>query len=609
MKLTRKSNKSMTLALKQLEIGPKKDKLDINVFKMKQEKLGCLTLNLLENLYKIIQTLLTKNKGKKENNLLGSFMLEFLQLNNLETLSDKSNYFSKLFQIQKLSQTLDLGLTSTDLVLPNWFTEFAEMKSHKLWLPLKIDSQELALNSLNFSAKNITAPSWFTVTEMGLTEKNLILNMNLKKISYPLSMSLSQVTMENAAPSSKNKEKKTETKDPPTGVLKVRLYPTKFQKKKLNLMMAANRFAWNLLAEKTSGTIFDLKLKKVVEKFRPLIQKRNISNKLAISVAPEECFDSAYRDFVKNRKTTIAQSKAKKDKTGKGFELPKSLKFRRKKDNKDSIEIRSRKFQYFHKTKTIRLYPKYFGKNKSEIKIKTNLKKLGVKINYSCRLNRENGKYFLIIPYIREVPKVESNRRCAIDPGGRTFLTGYNPEGSIFEIGKDTGFLRRKKQNIKKLQSKLDIEKDKRKRIKYRKIINNTYAKITNCVKDLHHKASKLLADTYKEILLPIFETSRITKKKNRRINNTAADNLLTLSHYKFRKLLAEKMENRGGKLIECTEEFTSKTCGNCGRLNHKLGSSKIFRCPYENCKVILDRDISAARNIYMKNYNLLSKN
>jgi transposase len=373
--------------------------------------------------------------------------------------------------------------------------------------------------------------------------------------------------------------------------------------------MAANRFAWNLLAEKTSGTIFDLKLKKVVEKFRPLVQKRNISNKLAISEAPEECFDSAYRDFVKNRKTTIAQSKAKKDKTGKGFDLPKGLRFRRKKDNKDSIEIRSRKFQYFHKTKTIRLYPKYFGKNKSEIKIKTNLKKLGVKINYSCRLNRENGKYYLIIPYIRKVPQINSNKKCAIDPGGRTFLTGYDPEGSIFEIGKDTGFLRRKKQNIKKLQSKLDTEKNKRRRIKYRKIINNTYTKITNCVKDLHHKASKLLADTYKEILLPIFETSRITKKKNRRINNTAADNLLTLSHYKFRKLLTEKMENRGGKLIECTEEFTSKTCGNCGRLNHKLGPSKIFRCPYENCNVILDRDISAARNIYMKNYNLLSKN
>jgi transposase len=351
-----------------------------------------------------------------------------------------------------------------------------------------------------------------------------------------------------------------------------------------------------------------MKMKKAVEKFRPLIQKKGINPKLAISEVPEECFDSAYRDVLKSRKTTIANSVAKKDKTGSGFKFPESLRFRRKKDNKDSIEIRSRNLQYYHRTKTIKLYPKYFGKKNSEIKIKTNLKKLGVSIDYSCRLNRENDRYYLNIPYIREVPKVEGKRKCAIDPGSRTFLTGYDPEGLIFEIGSDNGFLRRKKQNIQKLQSKLSEEKDKRRRVKYRRIINNTYTKISNCVKDLHHKSSKLLADNYSEILLPSFETSRMTKK-NRRINNTAADNLLMLSHYKFRKLLTEKMKCRGGKLIECTEEYTSKTCGKCGRLNHNLGSSKVFQCNYQNCGLVLDRDINAARNIFMKNYSLLSKN
>ncbi len=349
-------------------------------------------------------------------------------------------------------------------------------------------------------------------------------------------------------------------------------------------------------------------MKNVVEKFRPLIQKKNINNKLAISKVPEECFDSAYRDILKARSSNIAQSKAKKDKTGKGFKLPDSLRFRRKKDNKDSIEIRSRNLHYRNRDRTIELYPRYFGKNNSRIKIKTNLKKLGVTIDHSCRLNRVNDKYYLNIPYTRKVPKVESNRRCAIDPGGRTFLTGYEAEGLAFEINKDNGFIRRKKQSIRKLQSKLSEEKNKRKRTKYRKVINNTFDKITKCIKDLHHKASKLLADNYKEILLPIFETSRLVRKKNRRINNNAADNLLTLSHYKFRKLLAEKMKNRGGNLIECTEEYTSKTCSSCGRLNHKLGSSKIFQCPYQNCNLVADRDLNAAKNIYMKNYNLFTK-
>ena len=60
-------------------------------------------------------------------------------------------------------------------------------------------------------------------------------------------------------------------------------------------------------------------------------------------------------------------------------------------------------------------------------------------------------------------------------------------------------------------------------------------------------------------------------------------------------------MKVRKGKMIECSEEYTSKTCGGCGRLNHSLGSKKVFECSH--CKIVMDRDINAARNIFIKNY------
>ena len=49
------------------------------------------------------------------------------------------------------------------------------------------------------------------------------------------------------------------------------------------------------------------------------------------------------------------------------------------------------------------------------------------------------------------------------------------------------------------------------------------------------------------------------------------------------------------------TEEYTSKTCTNCLKINYNLGSDKTFKCP--NCSLIIDRDVNGARNILLKNW------
>ncbi|CAG8637169.1 35692_t:CDS:2, partial [Racocetra persica] len=88
--------------------------------------------------------------------------------------------------------------------------------------------------------------------------------------------------------------------------------------------------------------------------------------------------------------------------------------------------------------------------------------------------------------------------------------------------------------------------------------------------------------------------------KNKRKIRSKTARMMLTWSHYRFRMFLHHKArEFVSCKVTECTEEYSSKTCGNCRSINKKLGGSKIFRC--DSCSLEIDRDMNGARNILLK--------
>ena len=75
---------------------------------------------------------------------------------------------------------------------------------------------------------------------------------------------------------------------------------------------------------------------------------------------------------------------------------------------------------------------------------------------------------------------------------------------------------------------------------------------------------------------------------------------LINCNHFRFRQTLINKAASYPWcKVIVCDEAYTSKTCGNCGSLNHKLGGKKVFNC--KECHYVADRDISAARNILLR--------
>jgi len=206
----------------------------------------------------------------------------------------------------------------------------------------------------------------------------------------------------------------------------------------------------------------------------------------------------------------------------------------------------------------------------------------------------------------RPVFSGESKRRgagiIALDPGVRTFMTGYDPSGMVYEWGaKDLNRIYRLCHALDDLQSRWS-QKDvrHRKRYKLRKAACRIRKKIRNLVYDLHKRLAKWLCENYETVLLPSFETRKMLRKGQRRIGNKTARAMATWSHYRFKqRLLNKSREYPWCQVFIVNESYTSKTCGRCGHIHNGLGGCKEFCCPV--CCFEIDRDVNGARNILLR--------
>ena len=67
-----------------------------------------------------------------------------------------------------------------------------------------------------------------------------------------------------------------------------------------------------------------------------------------------------------------------------------------------------------------------------------------------------------------------------------------------------------------------------------------------------------------------------------------------------FFRILEWKAELYGREIIRVNPKDTSKTCSNCGYVNHELKlSDRVFKCPV--CGLKIDRDLNASINILKK--------
>lgn len=199
-------------------------------------------------------------------------------------------------------------------------------------------------------------------------------------------------------------------------------------------------------------------------------------------------------------------------------------------------------------------------------------------------------------------------KAIALDPGVRTFLCGYSPDGTIIEFGAgDAGRLCRLSAMIDKLTSRLtDTNVRHHERQRLRRVRFRVHSKIQHLVAEMHWKSADYLCRHYDVILLPTFGTQpmvkrvRSGKRRHRKINRNTARKMLMMSHYRFRLRLLHKARQWGRAVIIVNEAFTSKTCTGCGWRNDTLDRSRVFHC--DQCHLHVGRDINGARNILLRN-------
>lgn len=281
------------------------------------------------------------------------------------------------------------------------------------------------------------------------------------------------------------------------------------------------------------------------------------------------------------------------------------MKFRSKKENQAiTIPKTALHLMKDDKDSCLKMYPTYL---KNAIKFFTR-KEVANEVFYDCKLTLDKlGRFYLIIPMLRS-PKSEGacenqtskEEWASVDPGVRTFGTLYSPTiGVAFKLGdKDISRIYRLCRHLDKLLGKKIRGKNK--------AIQKLRLRIHHLVDEVHWKVIRFLLDNFKGIIIPPFNTSQMVKKQNRKISSQTVRKMLTWRHFTFRQRLITKAQEEGVEVFVMGEEWTTKTCTHCLKINHAIKGEKILKCPH--CHTTVDRDLGGARSIFTKNISALEK-
>jgi len=184
----------------------------------------------------------------------------------------------------------------------------------------------------------------------------------------------------------------------------------------------------------------------------------------------------------------------------------------------------------------------------------------------------------------------DRKRIISLDPGVRKFMVGYDPNGKMIFIGEGSN-----KEIIPLLYDvdgmKGGVESKKKWRI------------IKNRINEMHWKTISYLTRNYDTILLPEFRTSEMVKGK--KLTRMTKRLMTMFSFYAFKEKLKFKCKSTNTKLYIVEEEYTSKTCTKCGKINN-IGSNERYKC--KECGLEIDRDVNGNRNIMIKNIMIKKK-
>jgi putative transposase len=220
----------------------------------------------------------------------------------------------------------------------------------------------------------------------------------------------------------------------------------------------------------------------------------------------------------------------------------------------------------------------------------------------ATQLVYDKKRWFAVFPVSFTPQASQSVKFIALDPGVRSFLTGFDGEKFVEVGNRDITRIYRLCQHADKLisqKTKLKGSANKQTRSRLSQKINRLLVRVRNLIDEVHKKTAKYLTSEYKLIFLPTFETSQMVAKDTRKIQSKTVRQMLRWSHYRFKTFLKFQAFKRGAFIIDVTEEYTSKTCTSCGHVHEKLGGRKVFKC--RECGHKLLRDQNGALGIFLK--------
>ena len=409
--------------------------------------------------------------------------------------------------------------------------------------------------SLNERQK-LTQNSWFTVRQTipKPTPKSL------STTSLPLPPSLWRAITAKDPPTTavdanlNDKPGKEQEKPTPVKARRIRIYPTLQQQQTIKEWIGAVRWTYNqsvnfLNDEQTKGkrTIKDLRARSV---------NNDVTEKAWTSTIPYDVRDEGARDAKKAIASNMAKQRIRK---AQGLKHSFRLDYRRKKfSSQETIAIHSK-----HWRKTRGLYFDLLGSSGTKLKAS---EPLPIDLVYDSRPIRTRlNEYYLCIPMgggpaiDNQDPDPASPCVIALDPGVRTFMTGYDASGRIIEWGpSDTTRIHRLCKCLDSLLARCKLANHSR-RYKMRRAALRIRRRIRNLVDDLHRKLAKWLCQSYRVVLIPLFETQQMVKKKggHRRLHSKTARAMCTWSHYRFRQHLISKAREYPHVRIQETTEST----------------------------------------------------
>ena len=485
----------------------------------------------------------------------------------------------KRIQHMKSSQTLGLVSTSSGKGFAPFWTEYTEELSQRLWLPTKTGLRDMAQSSLSSSLNSITRGSWCSSTVKGLPKTTA----NSLTTCLPSPPSLWRDITEPGPDVGANTKKTLRVK-------KVRIYPTPSQTQKLNRWAGATRWTYNKCLDLIRDKPTD---QKVTKKFL----RSHVVTKMALSKTfphilstPEAIRDQAISDIIASRKSVYTNRQR-----GNTSGAWSTFNYRTKRDTHQMVRVPSRNWGIHSSGFFADIY------HASKLKSRESLPR---RLQCDSKILKDRlGRFFFCFPetvkpaHTSKAPDPSKHCTIALDPGVRTFMTGYDADGFVVEHGAgDISKIRNLCLSYDRLVSKMHGGATKHKqRCNMRKAALRIQRKIRTRIDDSHRRLSKWLCKNYRAVIIPTFGVSGMIKKKKRNIGSRTARAMCNWSHFRFRQtLMAKSREYPWCRVLETQEPYTSKTCGQCGQLNQKLGSKKTFVCP--SCGYKGDRDVNATR-------------